>query len=167
MIVDGTESSACEAYFGGLAGIANNTTFSNCYSSTIFHQKGESQIFGGIVGLLQDSTITCSYSDSFLISDGATVTAGGITGESSFGNISSCLSSLIVSSQVGLSSKESIGYVVGVNDSSQFYENYFFNKPGQYNSIGGEYCSKTDLSLDKLGWDQSIWVIENGDIVLR
>lgn len=167
MIVDGTESSACEAYFGGLAGIANNTTFSNCYSSTIFHQNGESQIFGGIVGILRDSTITCSYSDSFLISDGATVTAGGITGESSFGNISSCLSSLTVSSQVGLSSKESIGYVVGVNDSSQFYENYFFNKPGQYNSIGGEYCSKTDLSLDKLGWDQSIWVIENGDIVLR
>ena len=149
------------AAIGGIVGNANATAISNCYSDVFFRHQMGVPIFGGIVGVGNSVSISNSYSSWGLIYGNGIPVLGGIVGSVSNGSVASCVSA--AKSQFHSDIASSVGLICGLSNNTEFSGNCYLGINAFINSTGGDYCDANSLSLSELGWDQSIWNMENGE----
>lgn len=157
---------------GGIAGIIDaGSMMQNCYSSV--DVSGSNNVIGGIAGVVNGTLQNC-YSTGHVSGTGPTF-FGGITGYVN-GTVRNS-----VAMNPGVTGNLFVGRVAGGNGLTfNLSANYAFaGMPGAWNTIGANQLNGANLSIaqiyysdfwrtsanwDAIGWDEGIWILEDGKL---
>ena len=146
---------ALSANLGGICGISENSTFSNCLSSFLFKDDGDAAVesIGGICG----SSVQSSF--SYCVSTASSFSSeihsgGGVVGSAK--NNSSFSNCIVIKPPAD---QPTVGQIVGQNSSNSIFGNGLFYCANMTlcDTNGSKFVELQSIDLSNLGWNMAIW----------